>query len=213
MIQSQMVDKVSQFYNRSLKSWLQDNDIEMYSSTHYKGKSVVAEKFIRALKNKIYKYMTSVSTNLYIDNLADIVNQFNNIYHSRIKMKPVDVKSSIYIGFNKEDNKEDPKFQIGDYVRILKYQNIFAKGYTPNWSEVVFVIKKDKNAVPLTDVISDLNAEDIAGTFYEKELQKPRIKKSLELKKVIKRKGNELCVKWKDYDSYFNSWIDKEDIF
>ena len=212
MIQSQMVDKVSQFYNRSLKSWLQDNDIEMYSSTHYKGKSVVAEKFIRALKNKIYKYMTSVSTNLYINNLADIVNQFNNIYHSRIKMKPVDIKSSTYIGFNKEDNKEDPKFEVGDYVRILKYQNIFAKGYTPNWSEVVFVIKKDKNAVPLTDVISDLNAEDIAGTFYEKELQKARIKKSLELKKVIKRKGNELCVKWKDYDSYFNSWIDKEDI-
>ena len=212
MSQSQMVDKVSQFYNRSLKSWLQDNDIEMYSSKHYKGKSVVAEKFIRALKNKIYKYMTSVSTNLYIDNLADIVNQFNNIYHSRIKMKPVDVKSSTYIGFNKEDNKEDPKFQVGDYVRILKYQNIFAKSYTPNGSEVVFVIKKDKNNVPLTDVISDLNAEDIAGAFYEKELQKARIKKSLELKKVIKRKGNELCVKWKYYDSYFNSWIDKEDI-
>ena len=143
MSQLEMVDKVSQFYNRSLKSWLQDNDIEMYSSTHYKGKSVVAEKFIRALKNKIYKYMTSVSTNLYIDNLADIVNQFNNIYHSRIKMKPVDVKWSTYIGFNKEDNKEDPKFEVGDYVRILKYQNIFAKGYTPNWSEVVFVIKKD----------------------------------------------------------------------
>ena len=83
----------------------------MYS-THNKGKSVVAERFIRTLKNKIYKYMTSVSKNGYIHKLADIVNKYNNRYHSTIKMKPVDIKSGKYINFNKKNDKEDPKFKV-----------------------------------------------------------------------------------------------------
>ena len=120
------VDKGSQFYNRSMKSWLQDNNIEMY--THNKGRSVVAERFIRFLKNKIYKYMTSISINVYIDNLDDIVNKYNNTYHGTTKMKPVDVKSNIYVDFNKENNKEGPKFKFGDHVRISKYKNIFPEG-------------------------------------------------------------------------------------
>ena len=118
----------------------------MYS-IHNEGKSVVAERFIRTLKTKIYKYMTSISKNVYIDKLDDIVNKYNNTYHSTIKMKPVDVKSNTYIDFNKETNIKDPKFNIGDIIRISKYKNIFAKGYTPNWSEEVFVIKKVKNTV------------------------------------------------------------------
>ena len=85
------VDKGSEFYNRSMKSFLQNNDTEM-CSTHNEGKSVVAERFIRTLKNKIYKYMNSVSKDVYIDKLDDIVNEYNNTYHSKIKMKPVDVK-------------------------------------------------------------------------------------------------------------------------
>ena len=113
----------------------------MYS-TFNEGKSVVTERYIRTLKNKIYKYMTSVSKNVYIDKLDDIVNKYNNTYHSTIKMKPVDVKSSTYI-----DSSKDPKFKIGDFVRISKYKNIFAKGYTPNWSEEVFMIKKVKITV------------------------------------------------------------------
>ena len=104
----------------------------MYS-THNEGKSVVAERFIRNLKNKIYKYMTSISKNLYIDKLDDIVNKYNNTYHRTIKMKPVDVKPSIYIDFNKENSKEGPKFKVGDHVRISKYKNVYAKGYVPNW--------------------------------------------------------------------------------
>ena len=103
------------------------------------GKSVVTERFIRTLKNNIYKYMTSVSKNVYID---DIVNKYNNTYHGTIKLKPVDVKPSIYIDFNKENNKEDPKFKVAENVKTSKYQNIFAKGYVSNWSEEVFVIKK-----------------------------------------------------------------------
>ena len=102
----------------------------MYS-IHKEGKSVVVERFIRTLKNKIYKYMTSASKNVYINKLDDIVDEYNNTYHRTIKMKPVDVKDNTYIDFEKEVNNKDPKFKIGDHVRICKYKSIFAKGYTP----------------------------------------------------------------------------------
>ena len=109
-------------------------------------------------------------------------------------MKPVDVKPSIYIDFNKENNKEGPKFKVGDHVRISKYKNIFAKDYVRNWPEVVFVVKKAKNTVPSSYVISDLNCEEIVGTFYEKELQKTN-QKDFKVEKAIKRKGNKLYIK------------------
>ena len=91
--------------------------------------------------------MTAISQNVYIDKLDDIVNKYNNTYHSTIKMKPVDVKSNTYINCRKEINDKDPKFKIGDIVRMSKYKKKFAKGYVPNWSEEVFVIKKVKNTV------------------------------------------------------------------
>ena len=125
------VDKGTEFYNNSFKKWLKDNDIEMYS-IHNKGKSIVAEKFIRTLKNKIYKYMTKISKNVYIDKLDDIVNEYNNTHHRTIKIKPVDVKNNTYIDFEKGVNDKDPKFKVCNYVRISKYKNIFAKGYMPN---------------------------------------------------------------------------------
>ena len=116
--------------------------------------------------------MTSISKNVCIDKLDDIVNECNNAYHTTIKMKPIDVNVNTYINTDKETNDKDPKFKVGDRVRISNYKNIFAKGYTPNWSEEVFVIKKVKNTVPWTYVLNDLNGEEIMGTFYEKELQK-----------------------------------------
>ena len=112
--------------------------------------------------------MTSVSKNVYIYKLDDIVNECNNTYHRTIKMKPVDVKGNTYIDASKEVNDKYPKLKVGDHVRISKYKNIFAKGYTPNWSEEVFVIKEVKNTVPWTYVINDLNGEEIIETFYEK---------------------------------------------
>ena len=108
----------------------------MYS-IYNEGKSVVAERFIRTLKTKIYKYLTSTSKNVYIDKLDDIVNEYNT-YHRTIKMKPVDVKDNTYIDFKKEANDKNTKFKVGDHVRISKYKNIFGKGYTPNCSERVF---------------------------------------------------------------------------
>ena len=111
------VDKGSEFYISSFKKCLKDNDIEMYS-TNNEGKSVAAERFIRTLKNKVYKCMTSISKNVYIDKLDDIVKKYNNTYHKSFKMKPIDVKDNTHIGFKKEVNDKNPKFKVGDHVRI-----------------------------------------------------------------------------------------------
>ena len=102
----------------------------MYS-TYNEGKSVVAEIFIKTLKNKIYKHMNSISKNVYIDKLNNIVNEYNNTYHRAIKMKPIDVKDNTYINIGKEVNDKGPKFKVGNHVRISKYKNIFDKSYTP----------------------------------------------------------------------------------
>ena len=109
--------------------------------------------------------MTSISKNVCIDKLDGIVNKYNNTHHKTIKMKPTDIKQSTYFESSKETNYQEPKFKTGDIVRILKYKNLFAKGYVPNWSEEVFMIKKVKNTVPLTYVISDLKGEEIVGKF------------------------------------------------
>ena len=109
----------------------------MYS-THNEGKSVVAERFIKTLKTKIYKYRSSISKNGYIDKFVDIVSEYNNTYHATIKMKSVDVKDKTYVDFRKGVHDKDPKFRAGDHATTSKYKNIFAKGHTPNWSEEIF---------------------------------------------------------------------------
>ena len=96
-------------------------------STHNEGKSVAAEKFITILQNKIYKYIILIPKNVYIDKLDNIVTEYNNTYHSTIKMKPVDAKSSTYIDFNVENYDKDPKFEVGDYLRVSKFKNIFTE--------------------------------------------------------------------------------------
>ena len=146
---------------------------------------VVAQRFLRTLKNKIDIYMTPVSKNVDIDKLDDIVNEYDNTYHRTIKMKPVDVQDNTHFEFEKEVNNKDPKFKVGDHTRISKYKNIFAKLHMSSWSEEVFIIKNVKNTVPWTYVINDLNGEKIIGTFYEKGLQKTNQKEFI-IEKVIK---------------------------
>ena len=174
----------------------------MYSDFN-KGKSVVAERFIKTLKNKISKHMTYIDKNVYIDALVDIVRKYNNTVHSSIKMKPKGVTDSVLVEYAEESNKKDPKFKVGDNVRISKYKNVFPKGYTPNWSEEVFVANKIKNTVPWTYLISDVNGAKIKGSFYKKELQKTD-QEEFRIEKVTKNKGDKIFVKWKGYENSFN---------
>ena len=154
-----------EFYNNPLKRFLKINNIEMFS-TWSEGKSTVAERFIRTLKNKILKHMTAVSKNVYFDALDDIVNIYNNTVHRIVKMKPVDITSDSYAECNEDSNVTKPKFKVADHVKISIYKNIFAVGYTQNWSEEAFVVSKIKDTVPWTYVISDMTGEPITGSFY-----------------------------------------------
>ena len=168
------VDQGSEFYNNDFKKCLLNNNIIMYS-IYNEGKSVVVERFIRTLKNKLYKHMTATGKNVYYDVLEDVVNKYNNTKHNTLKMKPKNVKDGnkrIYID---ENNKKDSRFKIGDRVRIFKFKNIFAKGYTPNWSREIFIVNKVNDTVPYTYNLKDLNGEEIIGSFYDRELQKNKL--------------------------------------
>ena len=162
------VDQGGEFYNRVFKKWLSDNDISMYS-TYNEGKSVVAERFIRTLKNKLYKHMAATGKNVYYDVLDDIVNECNNTKHNTIKMKPIDLGDNkrVYID---EHNEKDSRLKVGDRVRISKFKNIFAKGYTPNWCKEIFIVNKINDTVPYTYNLKDLNDEEIIDSSYDREL-------------------------------------------
>ena len=162
-------------------------------------------------KARFFKHMKAVSKNFYLDVLDDIVNKYNKTVHRTIKMKPIDVTSDSYAEYSEDSNVTKPRSKVGDHVRISKYRNIFAKGYIWNWSEKVFVVSKIKNTFLWTCVICDLNGEPIAGSFYEKELQKTS-QERFKVEKVIKGKVDKLYVKWKGYDNSFNSCIDKKDL-
>ena len=140
--------------------------------TYNEGKSVAAERRFRTSKNKIFKHLTAISKNASFDVLDDIAAKYNNTVHKTIKMIPTDVTDDSYVEYNEDFNKKNPKFTVGDHVRISKYKNIFANGYTPNLSDEVFVACKMKNTVPSTYVVSGMNGEEITISFYAKELQK-----------------------------------------
>ena len=145
----------------------------MYS-TYNEGRSVVAERFIRILKNKLYKHMTATGKNVYYNVLDDVVNKYNNTKHSTIKMKPIDVGDTNKRVYIDEHNEKDSKFKVGDIVRISRYKNIFAKGYAPNSSSEISIVDKINDAVPYMYNLKDLNDEEIIGSFYDKELQKTK---------------------------------------
>ena len=151
------VDQGGEFCNHVFKKWSSDNDIIMYS-WYNEGKSVVAERFIRTLKNK---HMTATGKNLYYDVLDNVVNKYNNAKHSIINIKPIDVGGNNKRVYIDEHNEKDSRFKVGDRVRISKFKNIFAKGYTPNWSKEIFIVDKINDTVPYTYNLKDLNDEEL----------------------------------------------------
>ena len=167
------VDQGGEFYNNISKKRLSDNDIIM-SSTYNEGKPVIAERFSRTLKNKLYKHMTATGKNVYYNVLDDVVNEYNNTKHSTIKMKPIDIRDNKTVCYD-EHNEKDSRFKVGDRVRISKFKNIFAKGYTPNCSKKIFIVNKINDTVPYRYNIKDLNDEEIIGSFYDTELQKTKL--------------------------------------
>ena len=189
--------------------------------TFNEGKAVVIERFNRTLKNKMYKYFTANNTYKYVDLLPDLINEYYNHKHSTIKMTPTEasmkfkgkvIQNDVYSIHDKTIYKS--KFMVGDRVRISKCRRtLFDKGYTPNWSEEVFVIVGMQHTNPITYIIKDYNNEIIEGSFYENELQKTD-QDFCRIYKVIKKdyKKQLALVSWKGYPKGFNSWIPLNDV-
>ena len=213
-------DEGTEFYNKDFKKLLSDNNIE-YFSTKSEKKAAVVERFNRTLKTRMYKYFTANETYKWVDILDDLVKGYNNSKHSSIQMKPIDARKSenegivwnnLY-GAHITHDFGEPKFKVDQTVRISKYRKIFDKGYTPNFTEEIFKIKKVILTKPFVYELEDLMGEEIDGYFYEDELSLVVNPEDIEYKiekilktKTIKGKKYSL-VKWKGYSDKFNEWI------
>jgi hypothetical protein len=191
--------------------------VELYS-TENEEKSCVVERWNRTMKEKMFKYFSANSTRRYFDILNELVDRYNNTRHSSIKMTPVAAsdkknESIVFMNLYGSDPAEQmkSKFAVGDKVRITKKKKKFEKGYTPRWTEELFTISKIQYTDPITYKITDMNGEEIQGTFYEQELQKTS-QEIFRIEKIIRKRGNKSLVKWYGYPESFNSWIDNKEL-
>ena len=209
------VDKGKEYYDKHVKDLLEKNNIRMYS-TENEEKSSVCERWNRTIKTKMWKQFTVQGNTQYLDMLPKLVKKYNNTKHSSIKMTPIEAskkKNEGMVYFNLygdiQQLSSKPKFKFGDKVRISKYKrSVFDKGYTPNWTEEMFIIDEIHRTNPITYEVKDLNNEEIQGSFYEPELLRAK-QDVFRIDKVLRRdyKKKQALVKWKGYNDNFNSWI------
>ena len=206
-------DKGKEFYNKDVKDL-----VELYS-TENEEKSSIAERWVRTIKEKMWKYFTDNNTYNYMSVLPDLVEDYNNTVHSSIKLTPKEAskkKNELTVWRNLYPDRYKkydiiPKFSVGDEVRITKKKKVFEKGYTTRWTEEIFTIKEIQDTNPVTYKLTDLQGEEIKGTFYEPELQKTE-QQIYRIEKVIKKEKGRSFVKWKGYSDKFNSWVDNKEL-
>ena len=214
-------DKGSEFISKHFKDFLKRNGIKLYH-TQNEEKSSIVERWNRTMKDRMWKMFTVNNNTVYWDKLDKLVDDYNNSRHSSIKMTPVEAskkKNEMKVWSNLYGDliylkPGKPKFAIGDKVRISKYKRkVFDKGYTPNWTEEIFVIDKVNVTKPITYKIVDLMGEEIRGSFYEQELQKAK-QQTFRIEKIIKRDNKKkiALVKWRGYPDKFNSWVSFRDL-
>ena len=214
-------DKGSEFISKHFKEFLKKNNITLYH-TENEEKSSVVERLNKTMKNKMWKLFSANNNTVYWNKLDKLVDDYNNTYHSSVQMTPTEASKK------ENENKvfanlygdviylkpKNPKFSIGDKVRVSKYKRrVFDKGYTANWTEEVFVVDKVMLTKPVTYYIVDLLGEKVEGSFYEKELQKAK-QQNFRIEKVVRRdkKKKKALVKWKGYSNKFNSWVSFKDL-
>ena len=207
-------DKGKEFYNIQVQDLLNQNNIKLYSTNNSEIKSAIVERYNKTFKNMMYKKFTENNNTIFYNILDELVNNYNNKYHSTIKMSPIEGSKKINENkikniYNFEKTKKLGKFKIGDRVRISLEKNIFEKGYETNWTQEIFVIYDIKYSNVPYYYLKDLNNEKLQGTFYEQELQKTKQDDLYTIEKILKTNKDKIYVKWKGYDSSFNSWINK----
>lgn len=213
------VDQGKEFYNVIMKKMLQERNINLFSTFSTK-KAAIIERFNRTLKGAMWKKFSLRGSCKWIDILSQLINEYNNTKHRTIGMTPNQVNKHneqklLDTVYNYEQNissKTTPKFKIGDRVRLSKYKNCFAKGYTPNWTTEIFKIRKVQYTAPITYLIESLSGEEILGTVYVEELKLTNMIELYLVEKIIRKKGGECYVKWLGFDSTHNSWVKEKDI-
>ena len=210
-------DRGTEFYNKQVQDLLNENNIKLYSTNNSEIKSAVIERFNRTFKNMMYKKFTENNNTIFYNILDELVNNYNNKYHSTIRMTPIEGSKKINEKkikniYNFEKTKKPSKFKIGDRVRISLEKNIFEKSYETNWTEEIFEIYDIKYSNVPYYYLKDLNNEKLDGTFYEQELQKTKQDDLYTIEKILKTNKDKIYVKWRGYDNSFNSWINKNTV-
>lgn len=223
-------DSGGEFLSKKFSQFMKLNDIKFNTTKNPDTKACIAERAIRTLKGKLYKYLSYANTFRYVDVLDDIVNSYNNTYHRTIKMTPSEVNDKNILQVHKNIRESQmasvkilkkpkkPKFKVGDYVRISNERTVFKKGFTPGFSEELFKITSVALRTPVVYYIEDLAGEEISGTFYEPELQKVIYDEgaACAIEKIIKqrRQGKTIqyFVKFRGYPTKFNSWVNSSEI-
>lgn len=217
-------DQGTEYINGVVQKFLKNENVKFFYTQNQDIKASVVERWWRTLKMKMFRYFTYKGTKKYIDILNDLVHSYNHTYHRSIKTTPAAVNKAneeviwqrLYGGCAHFENTK-PIYTVGTYVRISKLKGKFEKGYLPNWSREIFLIKEIKHTSPVTFILEDQNREELEGSFYSEELQRVetlpnefRIEAILEERKKGKKK--QVLVKWLDYPDSFNSWIDASEV-
>ena len=207
-------DKGKEFYNKNVNQLLSRKNIKLYS-TENEEKSSVAERFNRTIKQRMWKMFSVNNNTIYYDKIDELLKNYNNSFHRSVRMAPLDasdIKNKHQVFANLYSNEiytpvKKPKFRIGDRVRISKYKRkLFDKGFTPNWTEEIFVINQILHTKHVTYRVVDLQGEAVTGSFYEPELQKTT-QEIFRIEEVIRRERKRALVKWRGYSDRFNSWV------
>lgn len=205
-------DQGKEFYNKEFSLLMSKFNINHYSTYSVK-KASIAERVIRTLKNKLYREFSLRGKYKWIDILDNVTKQYNNSKHQTIGMKPVQV--TVNTKLNAYDNLKifgKHRFKVGDVVRVSKFKSVFAKGYTPNWSTELFKIAKIQITNPVVYLLEDMRGQPIAGGFYEQELQKTKHSDVYLVEKVLRKRGDQLYVRWLGFDKSHDQWIHKSEI-
>ena len=210
-------DNGKEFYNKQVETLLNENNIKIYSTNNSEIKSAVVERFNRTFKNMMYKKFTENNNTIFYNILDELVNNYNNKYHSTVRMTPIEASKKINEKkikniYNFEKTKKPGKFKIGDKVRISLEKNIFEKSYETNWTQEIFEIYDIKYSNVTYYYLKDLNNEKLQGTFYQEELQKTKQDDLYTIEKILKTNKNKVYVKFKGYSNDFNQWVNKSDI-